>query len=96
MFKGRDVTFRNSLQRRGINLDANDDGGVSPFPQLLELEPHVLEYCLRFRDRFIEKSGDPVAVLAEFWDEQKGMSDDRLAALQIFAEPQTAIEANKL
>ena len=96
VFKGRDVTFRNSLQRRGINLDANDDGGLSPFPQLVELEPHVLEYCLRFRDRFLAKSGNPVAVLSEFWDEQRGMNDGRLAALQIFAEPKAVVEATKL
>ena len=86
MYRGRDVTFRNCLQRRGINLDANDDGGASPFPQLVDLEPHVLEYCLQYRDRFIAKAGNPVAVLAEFWAEQKGLDDGRLAQLGIFAE----------
>jgi len=84
VYRGRDVTFRNCLQRRGINLDANDDGGVSPFPQLVDLEPHVLEYCLQYRDRFIAKSGNPVAVLEEFWAEQEGLDDGRLAALGIF------------
>ena len=65
---------------------ANDDGGVSPFPQLVDLEPHVLEYCLQYRDRFIAKAGNPVAVLEEFWAEQKGLEDGRLATLGMFAE----------
>ena len=86
VYRGRDVTFRNCLQRRGINLDVNDDGGVSPFPQLVDLEPHVLEYCLQYRDRFIAKAGNPVAVLEEFWAEQKGLEDGRLATLGMFAE----------
>ena len=86
VFRGRDITFRNCLQRRGINLDANDDGGVSPFPKLVDLEPHVLEYCLQYRDRFIAKAGEPVAALEEFWDEQEGMDDGRLVGLGVFAE----------
>ena len=28
-YHGRDVTFRNVLHARGINMDANDDGGKS-------------------------------------------------------------------
>jgi len=72
-FHGRDVTFRNVLHSRGINLDANDDGGKSPFPRLSKLEPKALEYTLRYRDRFIRKSaaGRPIAVLKEFWEEQE-------------------------
>jgi hypothetical protein len=70
IYHGRDITFRNCLQRRGINLDSNDDGGKSPFPRLSRLEPEVLEYALQYRDRFIHKAGIPIAVLAEFWQEQ--------------------------
>ena len=50
-YHGRDVTFRNVLQARGINLDANDDGGASPFPRLSKLEPAALEYALRCESR---------------------------------------------
>ena len=72
-FAGRDITFRNILQARGINMDTNDDGGKSPFPRLSQLEPSALEYALRYRDRYIHKAGDvgPVAVLKEFWEEQE-------------------------
>jgi hypothetical protein len=70
IFYGRDITFRNVLHRRGINLEANDDGGRSPFPKLAALEPSALEYALRYRDRFIAKAGAPVAVLVDFWREQ--------------------------
>lgn len=72
VFHGRDVTYRNILQSRGINLDSNDDGGKSPFPRLSKLEPSALEYALQYRDRFIHKSGgQPLAVLREFWEEQE-------------------------
>jgi len=67
---GRDVTFRNILQMRGINLEANDDNGRSPFPKLSQLEPPALEYALQYRDRFLAKGGMPIAVLREFWEEQ--------------------------
>lgn len=69
---GRDVTFRNVLQARGINLEANDDNGRSPFPKLAQLEPCALNYVLQYRDRFHAKSkgGKPVAVLREFWEDQ--------------------------
>ncbi|KAK3243932.1 hypothetical protein CYMTET_36832 [Cymbomonas tetramitiformis] len=70
-FWGRDVTFRNVLQSRGVNLDSNDDGGKSPFPRLSQLEPSGLEYALQYRDRFIGKTGGPIAVLKEFWEEQE-------------------------
>ena len=70
-YRGRDVTFRNLLHVRGINIDANDDGGVSPFPRLSQLTPAELEYCFQNRDRHMHKSeGGPVAVLREFWEEQ--------------------------
>ena len=67
------MTFRFILQFRGINLDANDDGGKSPFPVLSKVEPPALEHALRYRDRCIHRSGDvgPVAVLKEFWEEQE-------------------------
>ena len=58
------------LHVRGINLDANDDGGKSPFPRLSQLTPAELEYALQNRDRLIHKCGSPVAVLREFWEEQ--------------------------
>ena len=76
VFHGRDVTFRNILQSRGINLDSNDDGGKSPFPRLSKLEPSALEYALHYRDRFIHKAGGrPLAVLKEFWEEQEAEFD---------------------
>lgn len=74
-YYGRDVTYRHVLHARGINLDANDDGGVSPFPRLSKLAPDELEYVLQYRDRFIHKSRGAVAVLAEFWQEQEEESD---------------------
>ena len=69
---GRDVTNRNVMHYRGINLRQHDDGGRRPFPRLSELEPGELEYALRYRDRFAHKcvGGAPVAVLREFWDDQ--------------------------
>ena len=70
VFHGRDVTFRNVLHSRGINLDANDDGGKSPFPRLSQLESSALKYALHYRDRFMHKAGKPIAVLKEFWEEQ--------------------------
>ncbi len=72
VYHGRDVTYRNVLHRRGINLDANDDGGVSPFPRLSELKTEELDYCLMYLDRFIYKSEGqkPIAILKEFWEEQ--------------------------
>jgi len=70
---GRDITFRNVLHARGLNMDSNDDGGVSPFPRLSQLEPTALEYARRYCDRFHAKcaAGAPVAVLREFWAEQE-------------------------
>lgn len=71
---GRDVTFRNLLHFRGINMEANDDGGVSPFPvlrQVGEEEPDALEYALQYRDRFHALEGPPVAALREFWVDQR-------------------------
>jgi hypothetical protein len=72
-YHGRDITFRNVLHSRGINMEENDDGGKSPFPRLSQLEPSALEYPLRYRDRFIRKSAakGPIAVLREFWEEQE-------------------------
>jgi len=70
---GRDVTFRQCLQRRGLSLDENDDGGVSPFPNLVELkkkEPETFEYCLQQRDRMFARTGKVVGVLKEFWVDQ--------------------------
>jgi len=61
-YKGRDVTMRNVLHVRGINLDSNDDGGVS-FPRLSQLAPIELEYALQ--------AGVPIAVLREFWEGQE-------------------------
>ena len=55
VFHGRDVTSRNVLHARGINLDENDDGGKSPFPRLSQLEQRELDYALCYRDRFIYK-----------------------------------------
>ena len=69
--RGRDVTFRNTLQFRGINLDSNDDGGKSPFPRLSQLESGPLQYALQYRDRYIHKAGPPIAALKEFWEEQE-------------------------
>ena len=69
-YRGRDITRRNLLHFRGINLDANDDGGVSPFPRLSELSAAELEYVLQNRDRLLAKSGTPIAVLRPFWEEQ--------------------------
>ena len=65
--------MRNILQRKGINMDAHDNFGTSPFPNLADLDAVVLEYVLQWRDRFIFKSKGqaPVAVLKEFWEEQK-------------------------
>jgi len=74
VYWGRDYTFRVMLHRRGISLDRNDDCGVSPFPKLCEIsekEPIVLEYFLRQRDRVQHMAGEPIAVLKEFWDDQK-------------------------
>ena len=48
-YKGRDVTFRNILHHRGANLDANDDGGAAPFPNLAKLSAAELEYALQSR-----------------------------------------------
>lgn len=70
VYIGRDVTFRNLLHHRGINMDANDDGGKSPFPRLSQLKPEEMEYALQNRDRLMHKGGAPVAVLHEFWQEQ--------------------------
>ena len=72
VYHGRDITYRNILHRRGINLDTNDDGGISPFPRLSKLNAEELEYCLMYRDRFIFKSEGqkPIAILKEFWEEQ--------------------------
>ena len=70
---GRDVTLRQCLHRRGLSLDKNDDGGVSPFPNLVELkksEPEIFEYCLQQRDRMFAKTGKVVGVLKEFWVDQ--------------------------
>jgi hypothetical protein len=69
---GRDVTNRNVMHYRGVNLRLNDDGGKSPFPRLSELAPGELEYALRYRDRFASKcvGGKPIAALREFWEEQ--------------------------
>ena len=73
VMRGRDVTFRNISHYRGKNLELVDDGGKSPFPKLSALESGELEYALRYRDRFHHKSksGKPVAVLEEFWQEQE-------------------------
>ena len=70
-YRGRDVTGRNVLHHRGVNLEANDDGGTSPFPRLSRLRPAELEYALQNRDRLLHKAGAPVAVLREFWEEQE-------------------------
>ena len=32
-------------------MDANDNGGQSPFPRLSQLEPDALEYAFCYRDR---------------------------------------------
>lgn len=69
-YRGRDVTYRNVLHVRGVNLDNNDDGGKSPFPCLSKLASEELEYALQNRDRFISKSEGAIAVLREFWEEQ--------------------------
>merc|ERR1712060_518381 len=69
-YRGRDVTFRNVLHFRGINLDANDDGGISPFPRLSQLTAAEREYALQNRDRLLHKAGAPIAILREFWEEQ--------------------------
>eukprot|EP00811_Abedinium_folium_P006123 NODE_15636_length_1039_cov_4.640351.p1 GENE.NODE_15636_length_1039_cov_4.640351~~NODE_15636_length_1039_cov_4.640351.p1 ORF type:complete len:315 (-),score=56.04 NODE_15636_length_1039_cov_4.640351:64-1008(-) len=74
-YRGRDITKRNILHYRGINLEANDDGGVSPFPRLSQLPGEELEYALQNLDRLLHKAGMPVAVLREFWDEQDVGSD---------------------
>lgn len=71
VFHGRDITFRNVLHSRGINLEHNDDGGKAPFPRLSLLEHTGLEYALQYRDRFIAKTGGPIAILKEFWEDQE-------------------------
>ena len=74
---GRDITFRVSLHRRNVNMDANDtdphgrDPSTGRFPTLAALEPTQLEYARQWRDRFHALSGPPVAVLREFWEEQE-------------------------
>lgn len=70
-FRGRDVTFRNAIHRRGLSTDTHDDGGKSPFPRLSQMVPEEREYALRYRDYFFAKAGAPVAVLKEFWEEQE-------------------------
>ena len=72
-YRGRDITYRGILHVRGVNLDANDDGGVAPFPRLSQLSSAELEYARQHLDRLIAKSvgGRPVAVLREFWEEQE-------------------------
>ena len=75
VYRGRDITQRNLLHHRGINLDENDDRGRSPFPRLSALSPVELEYVLQNRDRLIAKSPPPVAVLREFWEEQEAELD---------------------
>ena len=69
---GRDVTNRNVMHYRGLNLQRHDDGGKPPFPRLSDLTPGELEYALRYRDRFSHKcvGGMPIAVLREFWEGQ--------------------------
>ena len=70
VFHGRDITFRNILHARGINLETNDDGGKSPFPRLSQVEKPSLDFALCYLDRYIHKGGGPIAVLQEFWEEQ--------------------------
>lgn len=70
IFHGRDITFRNILHARGINLETNDDGGKSPFPRLSKVEQPALQYALCYRDRYIFKAGGAIAVLKEFWEQQ--------------------------
>jgi len=71
VYWGRDVTYRHVLHRRGVNLETNDDGGKSPFPRLSKLPKKELEYALCYRDRYTYKTGKPIAVLKEFWEEQE-------------------------
>mmetsp|Transcript_44878 Transcript_44878/g.143774 ORF Transcript_44878/g.143774 Transcript_44878/m.143774 type:complete len:306 (+) Transcript_44878:59-976(+) len=70
VMRGRDVTHRNVLHIRAMNLEEHDDGGRSPFPRLSKLSPTELEYSLQYLDRFISKGGSPIAVVREFWEEQ--------------------------
>eukprot|EP00811_Abedinium_folium_P037278 NODE_9908_length_1391_cov_5.334652.p1 GENE.NODE_9908_length_1391_cov_5.334652~~NODE_9908_length_1391_cov_5.334652.p1 ORF type:complete len:312 (+),score=55.25 NODE_9908_length_1391_cov_5.334652:131-1066(+) len=70
-YRGRDITKRNILHYRGINLERNDDGGVSPFPRLSQLPGEELEYALQYLDHLLHKAGMPVAALREFWEEQE-------------------------
>jgi len=69
--RGRDVTYRNAIHRRGLSASKHDDGGVSPFPRLSQMAPEEREYALRYRDFFTAKCKKPVAVLKEFWEEQE-------------------------
>ena len=74
---GRDITFRVSLHRRGISMDANDtdphgrDPSTGRFPTLAEIEPTELEYAKQWLDRFRAVGGPPVGALREFWEEQQ-------------------------
>ncbi len=90
VFRGRDVTERNVMHAQGINLDANDRGGVPPFPRLatlMEEDPLAFHYAVQYRDRFIAKAGAPVAALAEFWADQRRQEGAmaRLQAAGLFA-----------
>lgn len=69
VYWGRDYTFRMTLHFKGISMDTNDDGGVSPFPKLKEMDKDVLEYVLQQRDRNQHK-GKVVGILKEFWEDQ--------------------------
>ena len=42
-FRGRDITHRNALHRRGVNLDANDDATV--MARLSDLSADEREYA---------------------------------------------------
>ena len=68
-FRGRDITHRNALHRRGVNLDANDDATV--MARLSDLSADEREYCLCYRDRLLARSGRPTHVLREFWEAQE-------------------------
>ena len=68
-FKGRDITHRNALHRRGVNLDANDDATV--MARLSDLSADEREYCLCYRDLMLARSGRPTHVLREFWEAQE-------------------------
>mmetsp|Transcript_19224 Transcript_19224/g.25036 ORF Transcript_19224/g.25036 Transcript_19224/m.25036 type:complete len:330 (-) Transcript_19224:97-1086(-) len=71
VMRGRDITNRNAMHMRGLNLEIHDDNGKSPFPKLSKLSSNELEYALQYRDRFIAKTSGPIAVLKEFWEEQE-------------------------